>query len=145
MGAWQGSWPPPSSNRVTPNGWVYVVRCGDTDLYKVGATKQDPAERVRGIQCHCPYPLRLIDAVRTRETGLTEPALMLELGALGRHVRGEWFRLTEREAQTVLRRQVAWVGRPRPDPWWQPLLDRRWLSRCTFPPLPCCPLSPKVP
>lgn len=69
---------------------IYVIRCGDTDLYKIGHTIHEPKHRRTELQSGCPYPLTLI-AVYEGDTS-TEDEVHSNFSE--KHVRGEWYSLT---------------------------------------------------
>lgn len=91
---------------------VYVMQCGP--YHKIGVTIGDPRQRLKTIQCDCPYPVYLRGyMVATREDERWFHILFQE-----RWVQGEWFHLTETQLRslkrTCLRRQGEWfnLGRP---------------------------------
>ena len=82
-------------------GYVYVIRMGDTDWYKIGRSR-NPATRLRELQTGNPLTLRLVAAGK-----LSCPAEVER--QLHRHYQDEdksaaareWFRLTEHQAESL--------------------------------------------
>ena len=68
---------------------VYLVRAGETDLYKIGYTSQSPRERVVAMQTGCPHRLKLVGAWK----GSEDDEKMIHADLESVHVRGEWFEL----------------------------------------------------
>ena len=81
-------------------GLVYIVQCGDDDVYKIGITRSSPSSRLAALQTGCPYDLILrlawpvVDAEGV-EARLHEMLVSVQL-------RGEWFRIDEGLAVHVM-------------------------------------------
>jgi len=75
-------------NHAGPGSLMYVARCGEFDLFKIGSAA-NPRARLGGIQVGCPFEITLL-AVFTGGSDL-EGALQGRLRKL--HVRGEWYRI----------------------------------------------------
>ncbi|KKL52302.1 hypothetical protein LCGC14_2286850, partial [marine sediment metagenome] len=73
---------------------VYLVRCGDSDFYKIGLTT-DIIKRIKAIQAYCPYPITLEKFWPTDESKTAETVLHWKYGKYNH--RGEWFKLPKRE------------------------------------------------
>lgn len=94
-----------------PWGTVYIVRGGK--LHKIGCTNGPIEDRLRTLQIGSPLKIELICAFPA-----SEPLHMeRELHKIyqGRHVRGEWYRLSEKDvsqlridAQNAQREFVKW-------------------------------------
>jgi hypothetical protein len=74
---------------VGARGYVYVVRCSETNARKIGIAR-DPVMRLRGMQTGAPYPLELVGAIEVESPVMVEMVLHERFGALRIH--GEWFR-----------------------------------------------------
>ena len=71
---------------------IYVIKCGE--FYKIGYTSGRCVEpRIRALQTASPHKLQLIDAWE----GDTDSERRIHERFSGLRVRGEWFRLSERE------------------------------------------------
>ena len=84
---------------LNPAGWVYFIECSAGGPLKVGWAKQ-PTERLRLLQCGCPYPLRIVGAM----PGDTElERIMHRLAVNEQIVDGgtEWFRRDGRLGEWV--------------------------------------------
>ncbi len=81
--------PDPADDR---HGFVYLIRCTGTGLYKIGAAK-NPERRLKLLQCGSASELQLRSTLRAWDMLAAESALHDTFR--GRRVRGEWFRLTE--------------------------------------------------
>ena len=75
--------------------YVYLIRCGDTNYYKVGIS-ENPNERLVCLQASNPHPLTVValclvgcKAEATRVEGETHRNLSKY------HVQGEWFELPD--------------------------------------------------
>lgn len=71
--------------------YVYVI-CSDEGLYKIGYSK-NPTERMRQLQVSIPHKLTLIHDIMTTQPKLLEK--QLHEAYSHKHVRGEWFALSE--------------------------------------------------
>ena len=74
-------------------GFVYFAAIGDPQpvYLKVGFSRFDPRQRVRGLQTGCPFPIRLLGFVmgcRAQEAEIHDVFCQY-------HVRGEWFDFTD--------------------------------------------------
>lgn len=77
-------------------GFVYLVKC--QTLYKIGSTK-NPTKRLRGLQSSTPFPLELLHTILCRDVRTCEILLHLEFKS--KHVRGEWFELSEEDVNYI--------------------------------------------
>lgn len=82
------------------NGYVYLVQCVGTNLYKIGRSKIDYYARLSALQTGCPYELAMIHAVHCGQYGKLEKLLHQKFD--DKRVRGEWFELSDSEKETVL-------------------------------------------
>lgn len=71
---------------------IYVIQCGDKDLYKIGISGC-AGSRAEDMQTGCPYELNVIHSVKVNieESERVESNLHREYHS--QCVRGEWFRL----------------------------------------------------
>jgi hypothetical protein len=91
----------PKNLKTWHNGsYLYIVRCADTDFYKVGISKINPRYRLAQLQTGCPYELTMQHLFKCA----APEALEIEVhGVLAQHhVRGEWFELTEGELEALV-------------------------------------------
>jgi hypothetical protein len=71
-------------------GYVYLIRQGETDLYKIGSTSKEPEKRLLELQCGNPERLFLIQVYRTDFPQKIENLMHIALSK--NRVRNEWFR-----------------------------------------------------
>lgn len=81
---------------------VYFIRAGD--YLKIGKT-DDIKKRVAQLQTGCPHDLQVVLLVPgdEREEGLSHEELKSE------HVRGEWFKISEKTVAYMV--DVSWAAR----------------------------------
>ena len=82
------------------NGYVYLVHCVGTDLYKIGRSKLNYSARLSSLQTGCPYELSMIHAVHCDAYGRLEK--LLHQTFKDKRVRGEWFELSDCEKKSVV-------------------------------------------
>lgn len=82
------------------NGYVYLVHCVGTDLYKIGRSKVDYYARLSSLQTGCPYELSMIHAVHCDAYGKLER--LLHHTFKDKRVRGEWFELSDSDKKSAL-------------------------------------------
>lgn len=71
-------------------GYVYLIRQGESDLYKIGSTNKSPQIRLLQLQCGNPEILNLMQVYKTENYKKIEHLMHI---AYGKHrVRNEWFR-----------------------------------------------------
>ncbi len=75
------------------NGYVYLIF--DSQFYKIGHTNKPIEQRLKEIQIGNPNELSLIKFYQTYEYKKLE--YMLHKRFSNRHIRGEWFNLTEQD------------------------------------------------
>ena len=80
-------------------GFIYVIRCGS--FSKIGFSK-DPERRLRDLQCANPLPLELIGTIPG--SLITESRLHAEYR--NKHVRNEWFDLTEEDIFRIIGKEL---------------------------------------
>lgn len=87
------STPWPDKKKTTPpplSGLVYLYHAEGTPRYKIGKTQQISV-RHKALQKQCPYPLKLIKAIKASDMTSLEKELHLKFAAFRTH--GEWFEL----------------------------------------------------
>ena len=90
---------------VTNEGWVYFARAKGTHMVKVGhTTAEHPQARIDGLQTGCPHDLVLEDAFCA--SAAFEKSVHEHISH--RHIRGEWFELSETEVR--LSAEAGWAG-----------------------------------
>jgi hypothetical protein len=82
------------------NGYVYLVQCVGTNLYKIGRSKVDYYARLSSLQTGCPYELAMIHAVHCNQYGKLEKVMHKKFE--DNCVRGEWFELSESERKIAI-------------------------------------------
>lgn len=90
--------------------YVYLIRAGTSDLYKVGYTSKSPEERRASLQTGNPYPLEVV----TSWSGTPDDEKRLH--AILREFRreGEWFELTVASLLGLLARYEVLSSKPKP-------------------------------
>jgi len=70
-------------------GHIYVMRAGNTSMFKIGYTTRSPLSRMRDIQTSCPYELDLYSGFETDDCLVCEARMH---GILSEYrTIGEWF------------------------------------------------------
>jgi hypothetical protein len=87
-------------------GWVYVVRHGDTDFFKIGHTVKEPIKRLANMQTANPFRLSLHIQHYVPSVALED---RLHEFFKKQNVHGEWFRLCEKDLTRLSDR--AWIDR----------------------------------
>lgn len=82
------------------NGYVYLINCIGTNLYKIGMTSRTPKARLSSLQTSIPFDLRLAYSINVDNCLSLEAKLHKELNA-NRH-RGEWFIFNDLEKDLVI-------------------------------------------
>lgn len=85
-------------------GFIYVMEC--EGFYKIGWSA-DPEQRLRAMQPCNPFQISLMGTVAAFDT---QESIWHERFA-DRHVRGEWFRISQAETERVLQEPLAEVPR----------------------------------
>lgn len=111
-------------------GYVYLVRQGETDLYKIGHTSKHPKKRLGELQTGNPDQLHLVTYYRTANYKEVEQLMHIS-NATNHHWR-EWFRfdlsieetfLTECEGKEVSANFL--VERKKAQEEWRNVIGRR--------------------
>jgi len=71
---------------------VYFIRLKSSKMVKIGQTG-DIVKRFRSLQSSNPYPLAIEFSFGTMDARTAELSLHAHFKSMGKHVRGEWFRL----------------------------------------------------
>jgi hypothetical protein len=79
--------------------YVYVIRAGRTNLYKIGKTN-DPEGRLQSLQTANPRKLKLLHVFTADNATAAEEELHRLLH--GKRMKGEWFRLTDSEKDVLV-------------------------------------------
>lgn len=74
------------------SGYVYIVHCKGSDLYKIGISKSKPNNRLSNLQSGCPFELDMIHIGLCDHYGLLESEIHKRYSK--HRVRGEWFKLS---------------------------------------------------
>src|SRR5712664_604855 len=81
-------------------GVIYVARC--QEFYKIGYTQSDPVKRLSSLQTGSPYRIELLGTT----SGSQEDEQRLHEFFAPKRERGEWFRLTSDDVQSILASQL---------------------------------------
>ena len=76
---------------------IYLVRAGETNLYKIGYTGGQVKNRVKGLQTSCPHKLSItkeVDGSQSKERQLHEIFI-------DNRQQGEWFEFDEKTLEKV--------------------------------------------
>lgn len=85
--------------QINKSGWIYII--GDNNgLFKIGMTKRKPDERINEFSPKLPFETQLIYSEKTNDACLLEEKLHEKFSE--KRVRGEWFKLTERELEDAI-------------------------------------------
>ena len=95
--------------------YLYLIRCGDSNYYKIGVSDNVQA-RLVSLQGACPYELILEAMCRIGSRQATYNAeAQAHLKLVDCRVRGEWFELREAQVQQLRQDMVACEAR-KPQP-----------------------------
>lgn len=89
---------PASPTHAKPNrraGWVYLIG-GEGDAYKIGCTKA-PSNRMKTFKNKLPFRVRYEHLIETDDMYQLERLFHNYYKVRGKHLEGEWFRLSERD------------------------------------------------
>lgn len=79
-------------NDFIKNEYVYLMRAGDTQYYKIGRTKRDPQKRKNELNgTLAPFEIKLVCQIKTDDSAKLEKELHEKYK--GNRERGEWFNL----------------------------------------------------
>ena len=81
------------------SGYVYIIKCKNTDLYKIGVSKAEPNNRLSNLQSGCPYELVFDSVYYCNHYGLLEREIHKRYSK--QRYRGEWFKLNESQLLCV--------------------------------------------
>ena len=85
--------------------YIYLINVSNTDLYKIGFTKQSPIKRVKDLQTGNPLELTLIDYYESDIAHNIESAMHNFLihkkndSQFGVKLIGEWFSLDKKDVE----------------------------------------------
>jgi hypothetical protein len=77
-------------------GFVYLIRCGNSDFYKIGKATNVKSRR-DNLQIGCPYYLQVVATLETSNPQYLEKRLHKRFEA--KRTYGEWFKLTLAEVE----------------------------------------------
>lgn len=84
----------------TKSGYVYVIRHGDSDYYKIGHTTSRPMSRLRDMQVGSPIELVLYEVFYVKDVVEAEQKAHKLVNC--KRVRGEWFELNQWEIDQLM-------------------------------------------
>ena len=87
-------------NKRQGTGYVYVIKCGNFDLYKIGISKDTPKNRLSGIQVGSPFPLTMTHIIYCDYFSYVEKLIHSKYSKY--RVLGEWFELNEKTLKNVV-------------------------------------------
>ena len=76
---------------------IYLVKAEEKNLYKIGYTKGQVKNRVKGLQTSCPHKLSIVKEV---DGSLSKERQLHEIFAENRQ-QGEWFKFNEKTLEKV--------------------------------------------
>ena len=82
------------------SGYVYLLRCENTNFYKIGVSKIHFKTRLSGIQSGCPFLIIPIYVEYAKEYFRVEKYLHKKYKK--KNIRGEWFEFNEKEVEDVI-------------------------------------------
>lgn len=82
------------------DGYVYIVKCGDFNLYKIGISKAKPRIRLSALQSGCPFPLTMTHVFYCTHYSLLEYEIHERYKDCNKM--GEWFSLTDQQLLCVI-------------------------------------------
>ena len=95
---------------------IYFIRCQLTKLVKIGYTNQDEvAERLKNMQVGSPGELLIVGAM----AGYFTEERVLQGKYADKHVRGEWFALTDEDLAKEPLEQPGYIQAGRENDAWQ--------------------------
>ena len=77
--------------------WIYIMRHGDTNYYKIGFTRNLP-QRLKAIQAHSPLEMSIVRYV----SGKCAFEKWLQRKYIQYNVRGEWFEFDQEIFETFI-------------------------------------------
>ena len=81
-------------------GYVYVVQYNNENIYKIGVSKNNPAQRLASLQSGCPYELKFIHIEFCDNYYDLEKKLHLKY--IKFRIRGEWFKLSDKKLNKLI-------------------------------------------
>jgi hypothetical protein len=81
-------------------GYVYFIRHGDDDVFKIGITSGNVEDRLRQLQTGTPEKLTLYTYIKHPDPAIKERELHEKLK--DRRINGEWFGLSPQEIRDIL-------------------------------------------
>jgi len=82
------------------DGYVYFIRKGDQDIFKIGMTRNEPEVRLSQIQTSTSDKLNLYGAIHSKYPRKLELELHKKYDKY--RLSGEWFNLSEKDVKTLL-------------------------------------------
>jgi hypothetical protein len=101
-----------ASRPTDETNYVYIIRVGRTNLYKIGKTN-DPEGRLQSLQTANPHKLKLLHVFKADNATAAEEELHRLLH--GKRMKGEWFRLSDSEKDILVsverfENKRFWIG-----------------------------------
>ena len=75
------------------SGYVYIMKCGEFNYYKIGISKNSPEKRWSGIQSGCPFPISFVSITYCEDYVMLERRLHEKYRS--QRLMGEWFELSD--------------------------------------------------
>lgn len=82
----------------TAYGFVYLIHNATQDTYKIGKSK-DPVKRLSQLRTSSPDEIAIVCTIETSDMDRLEGELHQEFA--DKHIRGEWFRLTQPDVEYI--------------------------------------------
>jgi hypothetical protein len=88
--------------------YVYFLRNGDEDVFKIGRTRRHPVQRIRELSTGNPDPLALLDFIETDDEDAYERFFHRKLRS--KRVEGEFYALKAAELEGAIRSAREFLG-----------------------------------
>lgn len=92
-------------------GFVYLIQCGETDLYKIGASENGVEERLASCQTGCPYKLHIIEKYVVKDYHKVEKKLHQDYDFCRYRRPGEWYKLDSEQVFEIKVKLLVDAGR----------------------------------
>ena len=86
-------------SHIILEGRIYLVKCGDSDYYKIGITGMGGDARLKSMQTNCPYKLEVVHEVYSKDPYEVEWRIHEKFQ--DHQVRGEWYEFCSLEVEHV--------------------------------------------
>jgi len=91
-------------------GYVYFIRSGNRERFKVGYTEQRVERRLKELQTGNPDKLEVYFVIESNEAGLIEGLFHSLLSEYQTEARNEWFAISEETLQQIIENERTKSG-----------------------------------